>query len=179
MPLSPRSIMLLLIGFMGGLSVSFIRMSLATWGSAVGLRLPRSMVSLGSSSGPARAPAASRDAPAAGRGGAGKGGSGAAGGAAAAAAAPPAAPVIAAAVPKAPTAAHPPICNSTASMTEGPHEWHIMKQSELDEEAYPCHWTNLTHWALAYYHKVTPIKMCTHDPEVDTVISSHLHKYGE
>ncbi len=73
----------------------------------------------------------------------------------------------------------PKICNNTAPMTEGPRDYHILDQSELDESIYPCFWTNLTHWQLAHYHKLPPIKMCTHDPTVDTVISSHLHKYGE
>ena len=70
------------------------------------------------------------------------------------------------------------VCNNTASETEGPREWHVFSREELDETEYPCYWTNLTHWQLTYYHKLPPIKMCTHDPEQDTVISSHLHKYG-
>ena len=70
------------------------------------------------------------------------------------------------------------ICNNTASETEGPRNWHVFQKSEFDEAEYPCYWTNLTHWQLTYYHQLRPIKMCTHNPEVDTVISSHLHKWG-
>lgn len=72
-----------------------------------------------------------------------------------------------------------PICNDTAAMPSGPKVWAQMTPSdhEAASKSIPCHWTNLTHWALRY-RGVDEIKMCTHDPEVDTVISSHLHKWG-
>ena len=74
----------------------------------------------------------------------------------------------------------------------------MLEKDEVDGEAHPCHLANVSHWALKYYHKVRArvvfvtrallslppppaqldeIKMCTHDPEVDTVISQHLHKW--
>lgn len=73
----------------------------------------------------------------------------------------------------------PVICNKTVRFPDASEaDWVVIKAEDIDQEAHPCHWTNLTHWALTYYYKLPPIRMCTHDPEVDTVISSHLHKYG-
>ena len=86
--------------------------------------------------------------------------------------------VIAAAPPAAKPVVMRDVCNNTSPETEGPRDWHVFNPSELDETEYPCFWTNLTHWQLTYYHELPPIRMCTHDPEVDTVISSHLHKWG-
>ena len=216
--LTPRAILLLLIGFIGGLSVSFIRISLAAWGPSVGFRIPRTYTSrtsfsntgsdhhekfstttnkgritssnteneeedttsTGSSvtkdttktkfttSSSSSSSSTTNTKPANGN------------------------KVITPAgsttsksgnerlTPEAQAARTdlPLICNNTEAMTEGPRGWHIFSQDELDESVYPCYWTNLTHWQLNHYHKVGPIKMCTHDPTVDTVISSHLHKYG-
>lgn len=166
--MNPRSLLLLLVGFMGGLSISFIRISLSTWGGAVGLRLPRSYTQL------SRAPSkAADDAPAYIK---------------PASNSKTISPLLEKHTVVAPKLSNdlPKICNNTDAMTEGPRDtsvypsgWHIFQQSEWTPEEIPCYWTNLTHWQLTYYHDVPPIKMCTHDPEVDTVISSHLHKYGE
>jgi hypothetical protein len=191
--MTPRSVMLLLIGFMAGLSISFLRMSVSTWGSAVGFRLPRNYGPGKATSSSSSASAGSMRAGSSGAGGAGAGGrSTAAGGAAttttkgSSGGAPPSTVVTAARAGTSPVDGllpppvreFPKVCNNSAPMTEGPRDWHILSQSELDGSTYPCYWTNLTHWQLAHYHKVGPIKMCTHNPEVDTVISSHLHKYG-
>jgi hypothetical protein len=81
-------------------------------------------------------------------------------------------PVVAAGV-----TSFPPICSNTQSMPEGPRSWAMQTAADHDPAATPCHWTNMTHWALKY-RGVEPIKICTHDPSVDTVISAHLHKWG-
>lgn len=229
--LTPRAILLLLIGFIGGLSVSFIRLSLASWGPSVGFRIPRSYstsrstfdtttTSTTSSSssqrknnkGISRAPAEedngnentnegtvstkqgskSKFTVPSGEGSSGSGststnGNNGNGGKTITANGKTVIRPLSSSLnsknqlsPEAQAARTdlPLICNNSEPMTEGPRGWHIFSQDELDETVYPCYWTNLTHWQLKHYHKVGPIKMCTHDPTVDTVISSHLHKYG-
>jgi FkbM family methyltransferase len=177
LPFSPRSILLISIGFAMGAFLSTFSARVNQIGSSIGIRLPRSFTSFTRPRASSKEMFASEPSSVlSGR-----------------AASPPqrevkkeilssvnSAPIIAPA--KAPISSKAAdmreICNNTAAETEGPREWHVFQKSEFDEAEYPCYWTNLTHWQLTYYHQLRPIKMCTHNPEVDTVISSHLHKWG-
>jgi FkbM family methyltransferase len=72
----------------------------------------------------------------------------------------------------------PEFCEGGERFPEEEVEWHVVENDEADEDAHPCHLANVTHWALKYYHKLADVKICTHDPTVDTVISDHLHKWS-
>lgn len=48
-------------------------------------------------------------------------------------------------------------------------EWHIIEDDEVDPVAYPCHLANISHWALKYWYNLDKVKICTHDPLIDTV----------
>jgi FkbM family methyltransferase len=72
----------------------------------------------------------------------------------------------------------PQFCEGGERFPEEDVEWHIVENEEADADAHPCHLANITHWALKYYHKLADVKICTHDPTVDTVISDHLHKWS-
>ena len=72
----------------------------------------------------------------------------------------------------------PEFCTDVERWPEEPVEWRVLEEEDIDGEAHPCFLANVSHWALKYYHKLDEIKMCTHDPKVDTVISDHLHKWS-
>lgn len=70
------------------------------------------------------------------------------------------------------------VCNDTYRWPEMQADYTILTDEDIIADEYPCFWANYTHWALDYYYKVPDIKICTHDPEVDKVISQSLHEYG-
>lgn len=75
-------------------------------------------------------------------------------------------------------AAVPEFCEGVERYPEDEVEWHQLTYDEVDLDAHPCHLANITHWALKHYYRLGVVKICTHDPTVDTVISDHLHKWS-
>jgi FkbM family methyltransferase len=68
------------------------------------------------------------------------------------------------------------ICNGTDRYPEEQPDYDVMGQpgSSTEEwDAPDCHWTPMWHPALP----MKPIKVCSHDPTIDTVISHFLHTY--
>jgi FkbM family methyltransferase len=68
------------------------------------------------------------------------------------------------------------ICNDTERYPEEPPEYDIMGRpgSSTEEwDAPDCHWSEMFHPAVP----MKPMNVCTHDPEIDTVISKFLHTY--
>jgi len=63
----------------------------------------------------------------------------------------------------------PEFCEAPQRYPDEDIEWHIVEDEEVDPVAYPCHLANISHWALKYWYKLGQVKICTHDPLVDTV----------
>jgi hypothetical protein len=72
----------------------------------------------------------------------------------------------------------PEFCEGGERFPEEEVEFHLVEADEVDADAHPCHLANITHWALKYWYSLGTVKICTHDPKVDEVISDHLHKWS-
>lgn len=74
----------------------------------------------------------------------------------------------------------PEFCESPQRFPDEDIEWHIIEDEEVDPVAYPCHLANISHWALKYWYKLGQVKICTHDPLVDTVsLFSSFYELGD